>query len=203
MIMAIFMVLYVLIMPETLYHATTIDRAERCLEEGLVPYLTTLSRPETLKLDMHYDSVRPSNVVERGLTRLGSVYAHLGLSEAVSRRNGGWLNHYTGKIAVLAIQISDPTKVFVADGLLNVAPHIPEEYWASVMSLQAYRDQEQEGKPVFQAPCWFEKHNLLKPDQWDRYIYMWPEALIPGGVEPAAVSLVPDELIHIDKLDDI
>lgn len=173
-------------MSDTVYHVTTPDRAEQCLVEGLVPYKTTMCQEKTLEHDGRYDSLRPEHIVATGLTRLNAVYAHPELDVAAYRRNGGWLNRVQGGIAILAVQIANPSNVYVADGLLMSHPYTPSEYWASVMTLQQYRMQE---RPQFKAPNWSE-HNEHRPDRWRSYLYMWPEVLIPGGVEADALHLV-------------
>lgn len=110
---------------------------------------------------------------------------HPDLDVAATRRNGGWLNRVQSGIAILALRV-DPRSVFVADALLTSLPHIPPEYWASVATLQQYRGQE---RPQFLAPNWAE-NNEDRPDKWRSYVYLWPEVLIPDGVEASAVSLV-------------
>ena len=189
-------------MTDTVYHVTTPDRAARCLEEGLLPYKTTMCRRETLELDRHYDSVRPDNITALGLTRLGSAYAHLDLENAIYRRNGGWLNRFAGKIAVLGIEIPNKSPAFVADGLFMAHPHIPEEYWASVQTLNEYMEQEKQGEPSFRAPNWSESYNLERPEKWRRYRYMWPEVLLPGGASSEALKIIPDEVIASITNDD-
>lgn len=182
-------------MTDTVYHATTPDRAERCLAEGLVPYKTTMCQDGTLAHDGRYDSLRPEEIVRIGLARLNAVYAHPDLDVAAYRRNGGWLNRVEGGIAILAVQIADPSRVYVADGLLMSHPYTPSEYWASVMTLEQYRAQE---RPQFRAPNWSE-HNEHRPEKWRSYLYMWPEVLIPGGAEAGALELVP---VVAPELDD-
>jgi hypothetical protein len=173
-------------MTEFVYHVTTPDRAEKCLSEGLVPYRTTESHPRTLEKDARYDALRPDAIVRTGLTRLNSVYAHPNLDVAARRRNGGWLDRIQGEIAILAIQITDPTKVYVADGLLVAEPHTAPEFWASVTTLENYRKQDE---PTFKAPDWAEPYNAHRPDRWRSYFYMWPEVLIPSGVNAVNISI--------------
>ena len=174
-------------MTEIVYHVTTLDRAEKCLVEGIVPYKTTMCQEATLERERQYDAVRPEQVARLGLSRLNTVYAHPDLDVAASRQNGGWLNRVRGSMAILGIGIADPSQVYVGDGWLNVPPFTAPEYWASITTLQHYREQQ---RPVFRAPNWAEHYNEHRPEKWREYLYMWPEVLIPGGVDANAVSLV-------------
>ena len=78
-------------------------------------------------------------------------------------------------MAVLSIEVPDRTKVFVADGLLNVAPYTPQEYWSSVVTLERYYEQDE---PTYVAP------NRYIGNKPSRYVYTWPEVLIPDMVAP-------------------
>ncbi len=173
-------------MTDTVYHVTTPERAERCLVEGIIPYKTTLCHPNTLAQDQLYDQQRPKHISHVGLSRLGSVYAHPDLDDAPTRQNGGWLQRVQGNIAILAIQIPDSSNVYVGDGVLVGQPYSPPEFWASITTLQHYREQL---RPTFRAPSQTDR-NLRHPEKWRNYLYMWPEVLIPGGVQADDVSLV-------------
>lgn len=85
---------------------------------------------------------------------------------------------------MLSIFVPRLDEVFVADGLLSVAPHTAEEYWASLVTLEEYRAQEH---PTFLA---MDSHNIREI----RYLYMWPEVLIPTKV--AAEHITWDRKTH-------
>lgn len=163
------------------YHATTPDRAERCLLEGIKPLETTCASYVTLARDDAYDNARPSEVAALGLTRANSVYAHLKLESAITQKNGGWLNRLAGEVAVLSIHVPEPDAVYVADGFLNAEPYHPHDYWASLTTLRHYLSQK---RPVFVGP------SQSGGNHTSRYFYMWPEVLLPGVIAPEQIQLV-------------
>ena len=178
-------------MSETVYHVTTAENATLCLQGGIVPFKRTRSWPTTLQRDELYDDNRPVHIVDLDIRRTNSVYAHVGL-EHTRKLNGGWLHTCLEEKAVLAITIPDPTKVYVADALLNDDPYTANEFWASVMSLQFYLQQLRLArKPTYKAPSSaFGKQFMDKPEKWNSYYYMWPEVLIPNGVDASAINIV-------------
>jgi hypothetical protein len=146
------------------------------LAEGIFPYRTTECSDWALKIDVEYDQVRPKHIADLGISRQNTVYAHPVLAESRQRLNGGWLNRAQERLAVLTIRVADMEQAFVCDGLLNAYPHTAEEYWCSLTTLANYRKQPE---PTFNAPS-----PLYEGKYTERYLYMWPEVLLPNGVEP-------------------
>ena len=179
----------------TVYHATTKDRVQKCLSEGLIPYKTTEADQLAIDLDNHIDSVRPDSIIQHNLTRSGSVYAHLELDKAVTYHNGLWLQKYKNSLAYIAIEV-DSSKAFVADIYTGPFKRFQAPmYWASVKKLDEYLDCKSSGKnPTFLAP----NSNIssgLNPKYWKEFDYIWLEILLPGGAEANALSLVPENKI--------
>ena len=175
------------------YHVTTTDRATRCLAEGILPNLDNPASAKSRQSDADYDSARPDYIRRLGAARTSSVYAHLSYEKALARRNGGWLNRAQEKLAILAICVPDPDEVFVAEGLLSVRSFRNQtaDYWASLMTLKCYRQQEE---PTFDASDWMDSGHK------NRYVYMWPEVLLPEGVRPEnvtwdGISYRPDSIL--------
>lgn len=161
------------------YHVTTPDRAEKILTQGLIPYKTSECSSWAQQIDQKLDDHRPPHVVELGVRRLGSAYAHPDRDDAIMRNNGGWLRR-ASELVMLAVTV-DPEKVYVCDGLLVMERHTPTEFWASIKTLQAYREEEE---PVYEAP------HPGEPHHWEKFIYMWPEVLLPGGAPSSAIAPV-------------
>lgn len=145
---------------------------------------------------MFYDENRPPHIADLGIKRTNSVYAHVG-PEHTHKLNGGWLHNCLGETAILAITITDPTKVYVADGLLVGDGYTPLEYWSSLMSLRFYLHQlrlkQRSGKegPIFTAPSSnYGRQFMDKPEKWEAYSYTWPEVLIPNSVDASKVRIV-------------
>jgi hypothetical protein len=168
--------------PNFVYHVTTVDRAEKCLTEGIIPYHSTECSEVALTMDGEYDAKRPDWIADLGVSRLSSVYAHPDHENALERRNGGWLSRTQAKLAVLSIYVPDLSQAYVCDGLLNVSPpHSAEEYWSSFTTLELYRSQD---NPVFMRP-----NNHPYSDRPTRFVYMWPEVLLTGGVAAERIIL--------------
>lgn len=180
----------------TVYHATTSERAERCLAEGLIPFKTTEASPSTLALDQELDKLRPRSIVRLGLQRATSVYAHIGLNNAITRSNGGWLTRYEEALSILAIAI-EARDAFVAEGqFIPYKRARAQTFWASVMTLEDYMRIYSEGvEPTYTAPTPSIRSGM-KPEYWSRYLYMWPEVLIPNGVEASQLSVVPWDTVE-------
>ena len=84
-------------------------------------------------------------------------------------------------MVLIAIDVPDLTQAYVCDGLLNVAPYDAEQYWSSFTTLANYRSREH---PTYLAP------NKPYSNKMKRFMYMWPEVLLPNGVKPDRLSLV-------------
>lgn len=166
------------------YHVTTPENAEKCLVEGLVPYKATQAHPDTLKNNTYYDLLRPDYIAVLGISRSGSIYAHVNPQNAVDHHNGSWLRLSSVR-AYLEISV-DPREVYIADMQLFGEPYSPRDYWGSIMSLQFYLHQMRQGR---KAPTFFEQDNDSNYHMRVA-IHAWPEVLIPNGVEPAQIRLM-------------
>lgn len=163
------------------YHVTTADRAEACLREGLIPRKTSLASDRSTAMDIAYDAARPPHVLEAGVSRTGAIYAHPDLQDALKKGNGGWLNRTQRQLVALAIYVPNLEQAYVADGLLNAEPFKAEDYWPSFTTLAHFRSQD---VPVFEGP---DRYNA---GHTKRYVYRWPEVLIPDGVSADRIALL-------------
>ena len=165
------------------FHVTTVDNAEQCLVEGLVPYKATQAPPETLEKNHSYDKLRPESVAMLGVSRANSVYAHVDVQSAIKHHNGSWLSKFAGQLAYLAVDV-DPLTTYVADMYLFGNTNGPRQYWGSLVPIKNYLDQLSQGiNPTFGEQRGSSKH-------LHTCLYWWPEVLIPDGVEPARIRLM-------------
>lgn len=167
------------------YHVTTPDRAERCVDEGIIPNFTTQCRSSSIETNKVYDAARPGHLVDLGLLRGNSVYAHPDFNGALKKANGGWLIRAQAELAVLSILVPKLGDAHVFDGLLNDEPYGPGDYWASWKTLGDYRSMP---KPEYVVP-----HPSNR--EYDKtYNYVWPEVLLPGVVPPENIQW--DGIVH-------